>query len=284
MSRPIPESKKMRARIKPASTTPVVRLPAVAGQFYPDNPEELRSMVNGFLAKAKTASDKIPKAIIAPHAGYPYSGPVAGSAYACLARGRGRFKRVVLLGPSHFALFTGLAASSATVFQSPLGPIPVDEQALARIRALPQVTTLDAAHQREHSLEVHLPFLQIALGKFKLVPLVVGEAAPEEVAAVLNELWGGDETCIVVSSDLSHYLDYSTAQQADRETARVIESLDWHALGDNQACGCRPIRGLLCAAKEPGLRCRTVDLRNSGDTSGRCDRVVGYGAFVFTED
>jgi AmmeMemoRadiSam system protein B len=275
---------KMRAQSKSASKTLVVRLPAVAGQFYPDNPEELRSMVNGFLAKAETASGKIPKAIIAPHAGYPYSGPVAGSAYACLARGRGRFKRVVLLGPSHFALFAGLAASSASVFQSPLGPIPVDEQALARIRALPQVTTLDAAHRREHSLEVHLPFLQIALGEFKLVPLVVGEAAPDEVAAVLGKLWGGRETCIVVSSDLSHYHDYRTAQQMDRKTARTIESLDWQALGGDQACGCHPVRGLLCAAKERGLRCRAVDLRNSGDTSGSCDRVVGYGAFVFTED
>jgi hypothetical protein len=260
-----------------------VRLPAVAGQFYPENPEELRKMVDSFLVAAKTASDKIPKAIIAPHAGYPYSGPIAGSAYACLARGRGRFRRVVLLGPSHFVAFPGLAASSASVFQSPLGPIPVDEEALARVRALPQVTTLDAAHQREHSLEVHLPFLQIALGEFKLVPLVVGDAAPDEVAVVLNELWGGGETCIVVSSDLSHYHDYQTAQQMDRETARAIESLNWQDLSGDQACGCQPIRGLLWAAKERGLRGRAVDLRNSGDTAGGRDRVVGYGAFVFTE-
>ena len=275
---------KMRARFKPATETPAVRLPAVVGQFYPENPEELRTMVDGFLAAAKTLSDKIPKAIIAPHAGFPYSGPIAGSAYACLARGRGRFKRVVLLGPSHFVAFPGLAASSATFFQSPLGPIPVDEAALARVRALPLVTTLDAAHQREHSLEVHLPFLQIALGEFKLVPLVVGDAAPNEVGAVLNELWGGRETCIVVSSDLSHYHDYQTAQQMDRETARAIESLNGEELDGDRACGCQPIRGLLCVAKERGLRCRTVDLRNSGDTSGGRARVVGYGAFVFTED
>jgi AmmeMemoRadiSam system protein B len=275
---------KMRARYKPATETPAVRLPAVAGQFYPDNPEELRTMVDGFLAATKTVSDKIPKAIIAPHAGYPYSGPIAGSAYACLARGHGRFKRVVLLGPSHFVAFPGLAASSASVFRSPLGPIPVDEEALARAHALPLVTTLDAAHQREHSLEVHLPFLQIALGEFKLVPLVVGDAAANEVGAVLNELWGGRETCIVVSSDLSHYHDYQTAQQMDRETARTIESLSWEKLDADQACGCRPIGGLLYVAKERGLQCRTVDLRNSGDTSGGHDRVVGYGAFVFTEE
>jgi hypothetical protein len=275
---------KMRAQFKPAAETPAVRLPAVAGQFYPKNPEELRTMVDGFLAAAKTVSDTIPKAIIAPHAGYPYSGPIAGAAYACLARGRGLFKRVVLLGPSHFVGFDGLAVSSASVFQSPLGLIPVDEEALARVRALPPVTTLDAAHQREHSLEVHLPFLQIALGEFKLVPLVVGDATANEVGAVLNKLWGGRETCIVVSSDLSHYHDYQTAQQIDRETARAIESLNGEKLDANQACGCHPIRGLLRVAKERGLRCRTVDLRNSGDTAGGRGRVVGYGAFVFTEN
>ncbi len=261
-----------------------MRLPAVVGQFYPADPGELRAEVTAFLAAAKTAEGKIPKAIIAPHAGYMYSGPIAGSAYACLARGRDRFKRVVLLGPSHFVGFDGLAASSATVFQSPVGPVPVDDDALARIRALPQVTTLDAAHAHEHSLEVQLPFLQIALAEFKLVPLVVGEASAEEVGGVLNELWGGDETCIVISSDLSHYHDYRTAQQADRETARLIESLNWQRLHGNQACGCRPIGGLLWVAKARGLRCQTVDLRNSGDTSSGHDRVVGYGAFVFTED
>lgn len=272
----------MRIRFKPAAEVPAVRLPAVAGQFYPAVLEALRAEVNGFLAAAKPATDEIPKAIIAPHAGYQYSGSIAGSAYACLARGRDRFRRVVLLGPSHFVGFDGLAASSAAVFQSPLGPIAVDEEALARVRALPRVTTLDAAHQREHSLEVHLPFLQIALGEFKLVPLVVGNATAEEVGAVLNELWGGKETCIVVSSDLSHYHDYPTAQRIDRETARVIESLNWQDLGGDQACGCRPISGLLWAAKARGLRCHVVDLRNSGDTSGSRYRVVGYGAFVFS--
>jgi AmmeMemoRadiSam system protein B len=274
----------MRFRFKPASDGPAVRQPAVAGQFYPADPNELRMEVNAFLVAAKPATDKIPKAIIAPHAGYPYSGPIAGSAYACLARGRGRLKRVVLLGPSHFVAFRGLAASSAMVFESPLGPVPVDEEALARIRGLPQVTTLDAAHRNEHSLEVQLPFLQIALDEFKLVPLVVGDATPEQVGGVLNELWGGGETCIVISSDLSHYHDYQAAQPIDRETARAIESLNWLNLDGGQACGCRPICGLLWAARKRGLRCHTVDLRNSGDTAGSHDRVVGYGAFVFTED
>jgi hypothetical protein len=266
------------------SDAPTTRPPAVAGQFYPDNPAELRSMVKDFLATAKTADGKIPKAVIAPHAGYQYSGPIAGSAYACLAGGRDVIQRVVLLGPSHFTTFSGLAASSAKKFQSPLGSIPVDEAALDRVRALPQVTTLDAAHENEHSLEVHLPFLQIVLDEFKLVPLVVGEAAANEVETVLNELWGGAETCVVVSSDLSHYHDYQAAQQIDRDTARAIESLNWQELNSYRACGCQPICGLLRVAREHSLRCRTVDLRNSGDTSGRRDRVVGYGAFVFTKN
>jgi len=274
----------MRFGLKPDPAGPLVRPPTAAGQFYPADPDELRAEVNGFLAAAKTVPDGIPKAIIAPHAGYPYSGPVAGSAYAWLARGRDRFKRVVLLGPSHFVGFDGLAASSATIFQSPLGSISVDAEALARVRKLPPVTTLDAAHADEHSLEVQLPFLQVALGEFKLVPLVVGDATAEEVAGVLNELWEGDETGIVVSSDLSHYHDHAAAREIDRATARSIESLDWRNIGGSRACGCRPIGGLLWAAKARGLRCRAVDLRNSGDTAGSRDRVVGYGAFVFTAD
>jgi len=266
------------------SPNPAVRPPAVAGQFYPADPRVLRAEVGGFITAARNANDITPKTIIAPHAGYMFSGPIAGSAYACLARGRGSLKRVVLLGPSHFVAFPGLAASNAAVFQTPLGPVPVDEEALARVRVLRQVTTLDAAHQHEHSLEVQLPFLQMILGGFKLVPLVVGDATPTEVEEVLNKLWGGRETCIVVSSDLSHYHDYPKAQQIDRDTAHAIESLNEEGLGSDQACGCRPIRGLLCAAKGHGLRCRTVDLRNSGDTGGPRDQVVGYGAFVFTEN
>jgi hypothetical protein len=275
----------MFERFTTGSAAPAVRPPAVAGQFYPDDPEELKKAVNGFLADATApCDDAVPKAVIAPHAGYMASGPIAGSAYACLRRGRDTFKRVVLLGPSHFVAFRGLAASSAGIFQSPLGSVPVDQEAVGHARALPQVTTLDAAHRNEHSLEVHLPFLQIALGQFKLVPLVVGDATPVQVGEVLNTLWGGSETCIVVSSDLSHYLDYATAQETDQCTARLIESLNWEELEADQACGCRPIRGLLWVARQRGLRCRTVDLRNSGDTFGRRDRVVGYGAFVFLQN
>jgi len=274
----------MRANSPIPADASAMRPPAVAGQFYPDDPAELRAMVKNFLAAAKTTAGKIPKAVIAPHAGYIYSGPIAGSAYAYLAGGHDAIQRVVLLGPSHFVTFSGLAASSAKVFQSPLGRIPVDEPALARICSLPQVTTLDAAHENEHSLEVHLPFLQIALDEFKLVPLVVGDAPANEVETVLNELWGGGETCIVVSSDLSHYHDYQAAQQIDHHTARAIESLNGQELNSYRACGYQPICGLLRAARKHGLRCHVADLRNSGDTSGRRDRVVGYGAFVFTEN
>ncbi|MBI5386921.1 MAG: AmmeMemoRadiSam system protein B [Verrucomicrobia bacterium] len=261
-----------------------VRPAAVAGQFYTGDPEKLRAEVSGYVGRARVNVDTAPKAVIAPHAGYMYSGPIAGSAYACLARGREVFKRVVLLGPSHFVALSGLAASSAEAFASPLGVVAVDEEALDRARALPQVTTLDAAHRQEHSLEVQLPFLQTVLGEFELVPLVVGDASAEQVSEVLDALWGGPETCIVISSDLSHYLPYHASLEADRATAEAIEALAWETLGGDQACGCRPIRGLLRSAKEHGLRGRTVDLRNSGDTAGRRDRVVGYGAFVFTAE
>ena len=258
-----------------------VRAPAVAGHFYPADPDELRAEVNDFVAAARGTVEQAPKAVIAPHAGYMFSGPIAGSVYACLARGRDSFRRVVLLGPSHHAGFPGLATSTARAFETPLGLVPVDEAAVEQSRALPQVTTLDRAHQHEHSLEVQLPFLQTVLRDFKLVPLLVGDASPAEVGGVLETLWGGAETCVVVSSDLSHYLTYKEAQAADEVTARAIENLQEEALHSDQACGCRPIRGLLWLAKARGLSCRTVDLRNSGDTSGRRDRVVGYGGFVF---
>ena len=273
----------MGMKLKPKTGTALVRHAAVAGQFYPDDPQELRADVERFLAAAK-AVETVPKAVIAPHAGYFYSGPIAGSAYAGLARGRDSIRRVVLLGPSHHVAFAGLATSSAEAFESPLGRVPVDMKALDLLLSrLPQVTTRDEAHRHEHSLEVQLPFLQVALGEFQLVPLVVGDATAAAVGEVLDTLWGGAETCIVVSSDLSHYLNYKTAQQTDSATARSIEALDWARLEGEQACGCRPIRGLLKVAKERGLCCRTVNLRNSGDTAGRRDRVVGYGAFVFTE-
>jgi hypothetical protein len=240
-------------------------------------------MVEHFLHEVKAVAGSVPKAVIAPHAGYIYSGPIAASAYAQLAPARDTIKRIVLLGPSHYELFDGLAATGATAFATPLGTVPVDTAAIADLCSrLPQVSVQDYAHADEHALEVQLPFLQVVLADFKIVPLLVGEASDDDVAAVIEALWGGDETRFVISSDLSHYHDYATAQQTDSETARTIESLNAKKLRGDLACGCRPICGLLSAAKERGLRCRTVDLRNSGDTSGDRGRVVGYGAFVFT--
>jgi hypothetical protein len=256
-----------------------VRPPAVAGLFYPDDATELRALVSECLTGA-APSGPVPKALIAPHAGYEYSGPVAGRAYACLKGARGTITRVVLLGPSHRVAFAGLALSSASWFSTPLGDIPVDQDAVARLRALPQVMVLDQAHAREHSIEVHLPFLQVVLGDFGLVPLVVGTASPADVGEVLELLWGGPETLIVASSDLSHYRDYATAQRMDAATSAAIEALRDEDLGDDDACGRIPVSGLLRVARRLGLQARTLDLRNSGDTAGPRDQVVGYGAYV----
>jgi len=269
-----------------------IRLPAVAGTFYPSDPAELRRMVDGFLAQAQTeqsgvtagsltaAGHRVPKALIAPHAGYIYSGPVAASAYVRLAPLRGTITRVVLLGPSHHVGFRGLAVCSADYFDTPLGRVALDKAAQQALAGLPQVQVLDAAHALEHSLEVHLPFLQQLLGVFQLVPLVVGEARAEQVAEVLERVWGGWETLIVVSSDLSHYHDYATAQRMDRATSEAIERLRYEDLHDGDACGRAPVSGLLHYIRHHGGRMRTVDLRNSGDTAGPRDQVVGYGAYI----
>jgi len=260
-----------------------VRPPAVAGRFYPSDPVELRQLVTGLLAQTPPAIGPAPKALIAPHAGYLYSGPIAASAYARLRPARDLIKRIVLFGPSHYVALDGLATTSADAFATPLGLVPVDVEAVRAVRSLPQVRELDEAHALEHSLEVQLPFLQCVLGEFTLVPLAVGEATPEEISQVLDALWGGPETCFVVSSDLSHYCDSQTARRLDRATAKAIEALKPAGIGEERACGRMPIRGLLQAARRHGLRARTVDLRNSGDTAGPHDRVVGYGAFVFEE-
>lgn len=257
-----------------------VRNPAVAGLFYPDNPRELHVMVTDFLG-AVHVTGAVPKAIIAPHAGYVYSGPIAATAYARIKPARGRITRVVLLGPAHRVGFHGLALSSADCFQTPLGSLTVDQEAVEKLSRLPQVRVMDAAHAQEHSLEVHLPFLQEVLGDFSLVPLVVGDTEPEEVAEVLEALWGGPETLIVISSDLSHYHDYKTAQKLDRATSQAIEQLRPEAIDYDSACGRNPVNGLLQVARTRGLKAKTIDLRNSGDTAGSQDRVVGYGAYVF---
>ena len=261
------------------SGEPLIRQPAVAGTFYPADPSELRLTIESYLAQVVPAPIE-PKAIIAPHAGYVYSGPVAASAYAQLSSRRGTITRVVLLGPTHHVRFQGLAATSADAYATPLGTIPLDHEATAAALACEAVQTLDNAHLREHSLEVHLPFLQVVLGQFQLLPLVVGEATADETAQMLDRVWGGPETLIVVSSDLSHYHDWTTARRLDAETCRVIEARRSDLLTSERACGARAINGLLDVARRHNLPVTTLDLRNSGDTAGPRDRVVGYGAWL----
>jgi len=263
-----------------ADTTALIRPPAIAGTFYPGEPQALRAMIDQCF-KTVPIKHAPPKALVAPHAGYIYSGPIAATAYASLAPVADTIKRVVLLGPSHRVAFEGLALSSAAAFRTPLGDIPIDRAACEAIAGLPGVQTLDAAHAEEHSLEVHLPFLQSVLDDFALVPIVVGRAPEAQVDAVLQALWGGEETLIVVSSDLSHYHDYATAQRKDSAASLAIETLDAGELGDDQACGRYPVKGLLARARALDLRATTLDQRNSGDTAGDKARVVGYGSYAF---
>ena len=257
------------------------RRSAVAGSFYPDDPTRLEAVVASCLrGAASQPAGQAPKMLLVPHAGLVYSGPIAGSAYALLAPWRGRIRRVVLLGPSHRVALRGLAAPHAGAFATPLGDVAVDRAALAGLANLPQLGFSDAAHAQEHSLEVQLPFLQLMLQSFTLVPLVVGRATPGKVAEVLERLWGGDETLIVISSDLSHYLPYAAARARDRATIERVLRLDAD-LDADEACGAAPLAGALLAARRHRLAARLLDLRNSGDTAGDRARVVGYAAVAF---
>jgi AmmeMemoRadiSam system protein B len=259
------------------------RPPAVAGSFYESHPVALRREVDALLETAPSpARAEAPKALIVPHAGHVYSGPIAASAYALLRPFAERYRRVVLLGPTHRVPLRGLGLPGVGAFATPLGLVPVDEAAVAVAARCPGVTVSPAAHAREHSLEVQLPFLQRVLPSFSLVPLAVGAASEAEVADVLEQLWGGQETLLVVSSDLSHFEDYDTARAHDLATARRFLALDGHFDGED-ACGCVPVRGLLALARRRRLAIELVDLRSSGDTAGDKDRVVGYGAFAFYE-
>lgn len=264
-----------------------IRPAAVAGMFYPADAAVLQRDVSGLLAAAENAAASDckapPKALIVPHAGYIYSGAIAASGYACLAPWRARVRRVVLLGPAHRMAIDGLALPSCDAFATPLGAVAIDADAADSALALPQVRRSDRAHAMEHSLEVQLPFLIRVLGEFSLLPFAVGHASAREVAEVLDLLWGGEETLIVISSDLSHYHGYRDAQELDRHTADAILALDAD-LDHEQACGATPIAGLLLSARRHGLHPRLLDLRNSGDTAGDRSRVVGYAAFAFHED
>lgn len=257
------------------------RSAAVAGTFYPADAGELARTVDSELAAVDIVpGEAAPVAIVAPHAGYRYSGPVAASAYRRIRPLCGTVRRVVLLGPAHRAYVRGFAVPSVDRFETPLGPVEIDRDTVGRLAQLPGVVVDDAAHLDEHCLEVHLPFLKRVLGDFDLVPVLVGDAGDADVAAVLEAAWGGPETLVVVSTDLSHYLDYRSASTRDRRTADAVCALEEDLVGDRDACGAHPLRGLLRVARERGLEVTLVDLRNSGDTAGPRDRVVGYGAFV----
>jgi len=259
-----------------------IRQPAVAGMFYPAEPNTLSHDIQHYLDSAddiETASSA--KAIVVPHAGYIYSGPVAASAYKQLFSRREKIKRVVLLGPSHRVAFSGLAAPSSDQFNTPLGNITIDHAGIQSLSDMSQVIVSDQAHRDEHSLEVQLPFLQMILGDFTLIPLVVGDANRHDVAEVISRLWGGDETLIVISTDLSHYHEYHEAQKMDRTTSDAIEHLKPDIIGYDDACGRNGLKGMMTVAIEKNLQADILDLRNSGDTAGSKDQVVGYGAYVF---
>ncbi len=264
-----------------------VRPPAVAGSFYPGKADELRRAIGTYLAEADAKIPRqpgaVPKAIIVPHAGYIYSGLTAAAAYRTLAPARGIITRVVMMGPCHQVGVPGIALPSATAFRTPLGDVSVERAAINTISSLPAVAVIDATHKDDHALEVHLPFLQVVLGDFKIVPMIVGGSTAEDVARVLEALWGGPETLILISSDLSHYLPYDAARKIDDATRQAIERIDALALGDNQACGRHSIKGLMLVARAKGLTVSTADIRNSGDTAGPKDRVVGYGSWLFHE-
>lgn len=269
-----------------------IRPAAVAGSFYPGHSQILADHIDQLLKNAASDTQHAinsakrsipPKAIVVPHAGYIYSGQTAAIAYHKLAEWHDTIKRVILLGPVHRVPVRGLALPDVDAFTTPLGEVKLDKAAIASIANMQQIVASYPAHAQEHSLEVQLPFLQSVLDNFKLVPLAVGDATPEEVAEVMEALWGGAETVIVVSSDLSHFLPYSVANEVDKSTVKNILSLQG-SLTHHQACGGTPVNGLILAAKKHHLHPTLLDLCNSGDTAGDKNRVVGYAAFAFTED
>jgi MEMO1 family protein len=262
-----------------------VRPPAVAGSFYPAQPELLRRAVDQLVAKADPPPvHGLLRALVAPHAGYVYSGPIAASAYAVLARASPRPRRMALLGPSHFVDFTGLALLEAGGLETPLGMVPVDPLAATLPEQFAQVIRSERAHEREHSLEVQLPFLQCVLpAGFTVLPFAVGRARPGEVAEVIEFLWELPGTLVVVSTDLSHYLPANEARGVDARTSGLILAEDFEGLEPEMACGYHPLAGLMLAARRRGFSIELLDLRNSADTAGDPDRVVGYGAFAVVE-
>jgi AmmeMemoRadiSam system protein B len=262
-----------------------IRPAAVAGMFYPGDPQVLSNHINELLEMGPFAGEKPPKVLIVPHAGTIYSGGIAASAYAHLKAHASQIKRVVLLGPTHRVALRGLGLPSDHEFETPLGSIPLDTDCISTlVQKFSQVSFSDRAHAEEHSLEVQLPFLQTLLSAFKLIPFAVGDAAENDVAQVIDHLWGDNHTLIIVSTDLSHFHGYDTAKMLDEDTAQLIETFNGAELREHSACGRIPLRGLLSVARTKALRIERYDLRNSGDTAGPRDQVVGYGSWGLYED
>jgi len=261
-----------------------IRPAAVAGMFYPGEPRALAAEIARFLGADDALPPRLafPKALVVPHAGYVYSGAVAARAYQELAAARGIVRRVVLLGPAHRVPVRGLAAPGVDAFETPLGSVALDRAALRSLADLPQVVRSDPAHALEHALEVQLPFLQTVLGEFSLVPLAVGVAGVAEVAEVLERLWGGAETLLVISTDLSHYHAYAEARRIDAATLARIAARATD-LDHDEACGATPLNGLLACARKRDIPVRLLAACNSGDTAGGKDSVVGYSSFALFE-
>jgi AmmeMemoRadiSam system protein B/AmmeMemoRadiSam system protein A len=259
-----------------------VKMPAVAGSFYPADSHELRSMIASFLAEATLTETPHPRIIIAPHAGYIFSGAIAANAYRVLSTMQ-HIKRVVLLGPAHYVAIDGVALPSYTAFRTPLGDIPVDHSVYPTLLTIPHVNVVDEPFEREHSLEVQLPFLQTLLPHCNIVPILVGHPDKTLIVNLINQFWSDPDTLIVVSSDLSHYHKYDVAKQIDQQTLSAILKLEPDLIEPERACGCFAIKGALEFAKQKRLQPSLKDLRNSGDTQGPRDRVVGYSAIHFYE-
>ena len=262
---------------------------AFAGMFYSDKPQELAAAVKAYVAEATALATalattglapKSAKAVVAPHAGYIYSGAIAGTAYASMAARGDQVERVILFGPSHRVAFSGVAASGASVFETPTGPIAIDRDAVAALVHDGLAREFERAHESEHSLEVQLPFVKQIFPSARVVPLLAGDDNWRAAEKVLAKLWGGDETAIVISSDMSHYHDYDSAKKLDAGTAESMQRLAAGDIDHEQACGATGINALLALATNKGLSCAALDLRNSGDTAGSRNRVVGYGAFA----
>jgi len=256
-----------------------VRQPAVAGQFYPADPDELARAVDGYLEPVPIAPIAGLRALVAPHAGYRFSGPTAAFAYQQL-RGR-KPGTVYVLAPSHHAAFAGVSIPDVDAYRTPLGLCRLSAKAV-ELRKLSPFTSVPAAHASEHSLEVQLPFLQRVVGEFELVPLVFGKVDPRAVAEALVDRL--EPTSIVIaSSDLSHYYPDATARKLDRATVAAIEQLDIDGIAHGEACGKLPILTVVHIARQLGWKAKVLDYRNSGDTAGSKDRVVGYAAIAFYE-